>query len=250
MKIDINFASNLQTKVMDTQKYCYKYPHPAVTADSIVFGFDGKDLFVLLIKRGETTYQDCWAIPGGFMKIDETIEECARRELAEETMVEDVYLEQFHVFSAVDRDPRERVMTVAFLALVRKGDYSRVVGGDDAEEARWFKLSEVPQLAFDHNEIIHCAHEELKRRLRSTAIAFRLLDKMFTIPELQALCEAVNCTTYDNRNFYKKTLAFPFIEHRGTSPVPQPNKRPELYTFNESAYKATKARQAKYPFDF
>ncbi len=232
------------------QGFWYKYPHAAITADSIVFGFDGKDIYVLLIKRGEETFRDHWAIPGGFMLMDETIEECARRELQEETGAVDVYLEQFHVFSAVDRDPRERVMTVAFLALVRKSDYNNVAGGDDAKEARWFKLDEIPQLAFDHNEIIRKAHEALQEKLRFTSIAFRLLDKKFTINELQALCEAVNGVSYDNRNFYKKTVGASFIEHQGTSPVPQPNKRPELYSFSEEAFNEMQATPRKYPFDF
>ena len=115
----------------------YKYPHPAVTADCVVFGFDGKQLHVLLIERGLEPYKGSWALPGGFMKIDETVEQCALRELKEETGVEDIYLEQFHGFSAVGRDPRERVVTVAFLALVRKSDF-RLIAGDDAAGDSWF----------------------------------------------------------------------------------------------------------------
>ena len=119
-------------------KYCYKHPHPSITTDCVVFGFDGVRLNLLLIRRGLDPFKGKWAFPGGFMRITETAEECARRELEEETGVSDIFLEQIHGFSDVDRDPRERVVTIAFFALIRHSDY-KVIGGDDAAEARCFQ---------------------------------------------------------------------------------------------------------------
>ena len=128
---------------MSEQKFCYKYPHPSVTADCVIFGFDGVSIKVLLIQRGIEPFKGKWAFPGGFMKIDETAEECAKRELEEETGLKNTTVEQFYTFSEVNRDPRERVITVAHYALVKLSD---VKGGDDAASARWFAM------AFEYNK--------------------------------------------------------------------------------------------------
>lgn len=217
--------------------YQYKYPHPAMTADCVVFGFDGKQLHVLLIERGLEPYMGSWALPGGFMKIDETVEQCALRELKEETGVEDIYLEQFHVFSAVGRDPRERVVTVAFLALVRKSDF-RLIAGDDAAGASWFELGKLPPLAFDHHDIIDMARKRLPELMRTKPIGFKLLDEKFSMNELQRLYEAVNGTTYDRRNFARKMSSTGLLRDEGVSPVAAHNRFPNLYSFDEKAYKA------------
>ena len=140
----------------EDKRFCYRYPHPAVTTDNVIFGFDGEALNVLLIQRGMEPHKGRWAFPGGFLNMDETAEEGAARELKEETDVEDVYLEQLQAFSTVDRDPRERVITIAYYALVRQKDY-HVIGADDAADARWFKLKELPPLAFDHEYLIEMA---------------------------------------------------------------------------------------------
>lgn len=217
--------------------YQYKYPYPAMTADCVVFGFDGKQLHVLLIERGLEPYKGSWALPGGFMKIDETVEQCALRELKEETGVEDIYLEQFHVFSAVGRDPRERVVTVAFLALVRKSDF-RLIAGDDAAGASWFELGKLPPLAFDHHDIIDMARKRLPELMRTKPIGFKLLDEKFSMNELQRLYEAVNGTTYDRRNFARKMSSTGLLRDEGVSPVAAHNRFPNLYSFDEKAYKA------------
>ena len=146
----------------DEKKFCYRYPHPAVTADCIIFGTDGDTVRILLIRRGAEPFQGKWAFPGGFMKIDETAEECAIRELEEETGLKEAEIEQLHTFTAVDRDPRERVITVAYMAIV---DLAEIKGGDDAAEARWFLLNEIPELAFDHREILEMALAKLKERI-------------------------------------------------------------------------------------
>ena len=145
---------------METQTFTYKYPHPAVTTDCVVFGFDGPQLNVLLIERGGEPFKGCWAFPGGFMNIDETAEQGAMRELYEETGLELQDLKQFGTFTAVNRDPRERVITIAFYALTKKSD---VQGGDDAAKAQWFPVDKVPKLAFDHEYILQKAIEQLKK---------------------------------------------------------------------------------------
>ena len=198
---------------MSENLYTYKYPHPAVATDSVVFGYDGKNLHVLLIERGQEPYNGCWALPGGFIHMDETVEEGAKRELQEETGVKDIYLEQFHVFSAVNRDPRERVLSVSFLSLVRKVDYN-VIAGDDAARAEWFNIDELPTLAFDHIEIIAMARERLQELLSYKPIAFKLLDEKFIFSELQKLYEIINDTIYDRRNFQKKMIATGFLDRK------------------------------------
>lgn len=140
--------------------YTYNYPRPAVTADCVIVGEDGQgSRRLLLVRRGNEPFKGCWALPGGFMEMDETLEECARRELKEETGLETTArFEELKSFSTVDRDPRGRTITVAFLAVVAM---SEVKGSDDAAEARWFALDELPELAFDHEEIVQTALEHL-----------------------------------------------------------------------------------------
>lgn len=190
---------------MGTETYTYRYPHPAVTADCVIFGFDGEQMKVLLIERGLEPYKGMWALPGGFMRINETIEEAARRELFEETGLNGVFMEQFKAFSDVDRDPRERVVTVAFIALVRPADY-RLVAGDDAANALWFDHNMLPPMAFDHAEIIRQAREHLSEVLRIKPLAFELLNKVFSISELQRVYEAISGVHYDRRNFHRKAM--------------------------------------------
>jgi 8-oxo-dGTP diphosphatase len=146
---------------MDSAKYCYDYPRPAVSADIVVFGFDGLNLQLLLIKRRQEPYKNNWALPGGFLEMDETIENCAARELFEETAIKDVKLEQLRAFSAIMRDPRGRVITIAFWTIIEMKNIN-IRAGDDATQAGWFKLNSLPKLAFDHFEILIMAIEKLK----------------------------------------------------------------------------------------
>lgn len=214
--------------------YTYKYPHPAVTTDCVVFGFDGSSLSLLLIKRGIEPYKDTWALPGGFMNIDETAEQGALRELQEETGVKDIYIEQLQAFTSVQRDPRERVLTIAFLAFVRLENYE-VIAGDDAAQAQWFKVSELPELAFDHKEIIRVALEKLRWKITFEPLAFRLLNSTFTMTQVQTIYEVVLGQTFDRRNFHKKMMSLGYLVP--TTQQIRNNGRPgTLYTFDETKY--------------
>ena len=169
-------------------KYYYKYPHPSVTTDCVIFGFDGTRLNVLLIERGNDPYKGCWAFPGGFLNMDESALEGAKRELYEETGLRDAYIHQFHAFSAPDRDPRERVISIAYFALVRLTD---VKAGDDAAKAQWFPLDEIPPLAFDHDKMLREALKALRRMIHFEPIGVELLPENFTKTQQQSLYEAI-----------------------------------------------------------
>lgn len=184
-------------------EYTYKYPHPAVSTDCVVFGFDGYEIKVLLIERGIEPYKGMLAFPGGFMRIDETAEECAIRELKEETGLEINNIKQLGAFSGVNRDPRERVVTIAFYALAKQ---SEVTGGDDAAAAQWVSINDVPPLAFDHDYILRQAMQRIRRDIHFEPIGFGLLNEEFTIAELQRLYEAILGIRFDRRNFYKKIM--------------------------------------------
>lgn len=188
---------------LHSEGYTYKYPHPAVTADCVVFGFDGRDLRVLLIERGMEPFKGFWAFPGGFMAMDETAEECALRELREETGMELDKVRELGSFSGVNRDPRERVVSIAFYSLARQ---SEVRGGDDAAKAHWWPIDEVPQLAFDHDYILRKALKRIQKDIHFEPVGFDLLDDHFTIAELQRLYESILGVHFDRRNFYRKML--------------------------------------------
>ncbi len=143
--------------------YTYQYPHAALTCDSLIFGQENDELFVLLIQRANAPCKGFWALPGGFMEIDETLETCAARELMEETHLSDIALQQLRAYSTVDRDPRERVVTVTFWGIVEKSAY-QAVAGDDAAQAQWFNIKQLPPLAFDHEQMIADGLDALKAR--------------------------------------------------------------------------------------
>lgn len=230
---------------MSELKYSYKYPHPAVTADCVIFGFDGVSIKVLLVKRGIEPYKGMWAFPGGFMSIDETAEECAKRELREETGLTSVSVEQFYTFTDVNRDPRERVITVAHFALVR---LSEVKGGDDAEVAGWFSQSEIPSLAFDHDRILRMALNVLKERICFEPIGFELLPEVFTMTELQNLYEAILEVKFDRRNFYNKMLKLGILTEAEPRPEGASRRLPSKYRFNEAKYAELKQKGFRLEF--
>ena len=230
---------------MEEHKYCYKYPHPAVTTDCVIFGFNGERLQVLLIERGIEPYKGHWAFPGGFLKMDETAEEGAKRELKEETGLADAYIQQLYTFSNPDRDPRERVITIAYYALVK---IQEVKGGDDAASARWFPLDEIPPLAFDHDYILRMATQRLREQIHFQPIGFELLPEKFTIKELQSLYEAILGINFDRRNFAKKMLHLEILTELDETVWPTPKREARLYKFNADKYEELKRKGFRIEF--
>ena len=230
---------------MGENQYCYRYPHPAVTTDCVIFGFDGERLQVLLIERGIEPYKGRWAFPGGFLKMDETAEEGARRELKEETGLDGAYMEQFPTFSAPERDPRERVITIAYYALVK---IQEVKGGDDAASARWFPLDDIPSLAFDHDYILRMATQRLREQIHFQPIGFELLPEKFTLKELQLLYEAILGINFDRRNFSKKMMHLEILTDLEETVWPTPKREAKLYKFNAEKYEELKRKGFRLEF--
>ena len=224
---------------MEEKKYCSKYPHPAVTTDCVIFGFDGSELQVLLIERGIEPFKGKWAFPGGFLNMDETAGEGAMRELKEETGLENAYIEQFNTYSEPGRDPRERVITIAHYALVR---IQEVKGGDDAAKAQWFPIDEVPQLAFDHDKILRDAMRKLRERIHFEPIGFELLPEKFTMRELQILYESILGVKFDRRNFAKKMMHYELLNQLDETVRPTAKRDALLYSFNKDNYELFKKK--------
>ncbi|MBR2192590.1 MAG: NUDIX hydrolase [Bacteroidaceae bacterium] len=227
------------------KKYCYEYPHPSVTTDCVIFGFDGTKLNVLLIERGIEPFKGRWAFPGGFLKMDESAEKGALRELQEETGLQGAYIKQFHTFSDPQRDPRERVLTIAYYALVKMQE---VRGGDDAAKAEWFALDKVPSLAFDHDLILRTAMKELRKQIHFEPIGFELLPEKFTIKELQLLYEAILDVKFDRRNFYNKMRHLEILTQLDETVKNSPKKEAFLFKFNQAKYDELKQKGFRLEF--
>ncbi|MCQ2345487.1 MAG: NUDIX hydrolase [Paludibacteraceae bacterium] len=219
--------------------YSYEYPRAALTADNVIFGFDGQDLHILLVRRGVEPYKGKWALPGGFLRMNETIEECASRELKEETTLSNVYMKPVGVYSDLDRDPRGRIITSAFYALVR---LTEVKGGDDADEALWVPLTQVPALAFDHDRILRDARQRLKEDIHFRPVGFQLLPEKFTMPQLQRLYEAILDVHFDRRNFMKKMLSVDILENTGEFEEVHGHRAAAYYSFNMERYRHLKSK--------
>ncbi|MDI1477470.1 NUDIX domain-containing protein [Polyangium sp. y55x31] len=214
----------------------YKHPRPALAVDCVVFGLDEEDLKVLLIRRGVEPFAGRWALPGGFVRLDETLDEAARRELREEAGIEKVYLEQLYTFGAVDRDPRERVVSVTYYALVKLAEHA-VSAATDAREAAWFAIDDLPRLAFDHEDIVDKAIARLRGKVRYAPIGFELLPKKFTLTQLQRVYERVLGQELDKRNFRKKVAATGLLIELDEVEQDVAHRAARLYTFDEKTYR-------------
>ena len=227
--------------------HTYEYPRPALTVDCVVFGQDEEDLKVLLIQRGVEPYAGRWALPGGFVRMDEALDAAARRELEEEAGIRPVHLEQLYTFGEPGRDPRGRVITVAYFALVKLSDH-QLHAATDAREAAWFSVWDTPKLAFDHADILATALQRLKGKVRYQPIGFELLPPKSTLTQLQRLYEIILERPLDKRNFRKKILAMDLLEELDEVEQDVSHRAARLYRFDHKKYK--QLEKAGFNFEF
>lgn len=225
----------------DAMSFTCKHPHPAVTVDGVVFGFDDADLKLLLIQRELEPFKGRWALPGGFVRPTEDLEEAARRELADETGITRLYLEQLFSFGDPKRDPRARVISVAYYALVKLADH-KLRAASDAVDVAWFPVAELPKLAFDHEKIVEIALRRLKAKVRYEPIGFELLAEKFTLGELQRLYETVLEQAVDKRNFRKKILGTELLDPLDEYQQDVAHRAAQYYRFNRARYEQLKKR--------
>ena len=217
-----------------------------VTVDTVIFTIRDRKLRALLVKRAGPPFQGKWAIPGGFVHGDESLDEAARRELKEETGVADVYLEQLYSFGDPRRDPRGRVITIAYFALVGS-DHTSLAAGTDAAEAKWFPMDALPPLAFDHGEILEYALERLRYKLDYTTVGFQFLPKSFTLSELQEVYEAILGKKLDKRNFRRKIELLGIL--RPTDKWRRGGRRPaQLHEFVARKFEKLRDKGILFPF--
>lgn len=223
-------------------QYVYDYPRPALTVDCVVFGWQATQrLKVLLIQRKLPPFQGQWSLPGGFMQVEESVDAAAIRELQEEAGLSGVFLEQLYTFGSVERDPRERVVSVAYYALIDLQTHP-LQAATDASDAQWFALAEVPAIGFDHGEILNCAIARLRSKIRYEPIGFELLPKQFTLSQLQQLYEQILERELDKRNFRKKLLKMELLIDTGEKEVGVAHRAAKLYQFDAEKYEQLKQR--------
>ncbi|MCC9609229.1 NUDIX hydrolase [Blastopirellula sp. JC732] len=215
--------------------FVYEYARPSVTVDCVIFGLDDDGLKILLIQRDAEPFEGGWALPGGFVEMGESLDQAAMRELQEETGVHEVFLEQLYTFGEVNRDPRTRVITVAYYALVNLKDH-KVEAATDARAAAWFELDDLPTLAFDHDKILQMAQERLQGKVRYQPIGFELLPEKFSLRQLQRMYEIVLGRSLDKRNFRKKALSLGVLEDLNEVERDVSHRAARLYRFDREKY--------------
>lgn len=221
--------------------FCYKHARPAVTVDAVVFGLDETELKVLLIRRAKAPCKGLWAIPGGFIQMDESAEEAVQRKLCEETGIGDLFLEQLYTFSEVDRDPRERVISIAYFALVRP-DHLQIRAHGESGDVSWFSLKELPELAFDHAKILEVARTRLRNKIRYQPVGFELLPTSFTMGEIWKLYENALERPIDKRNFMRKIKKLEVLREIAGQRREGAHRPAALYSFDEGKYRELQDR--------
>jgi ADP-ribose pyrophosphatase YjhB (NUDIX family) len=206
-----------------------------VAIDCIIFGFDGARLKALLIKRGFDPERGKWSLMGGFVKAKESVDEAPRRVLRQLTGLDKIYMEQLHCFGDVARDPGGRVLSVAYYALIKIADYSETLMQE--HNAQWFDLANVPPLIFDHKAMLELAKARLQQKVSNHPVGFQLLPHKFTLPQLQALYEAIYETPLDKRNFTKKILSLRILNKLDEKGKETSRKGAYYYVFDPKKYR-------------
>ena len=209
-----------------------KFERPSVTVDIILFTIKKDDLKALLVQRKIEPFKNMWAIPGGFVRINETLEEAAKRELSEETNVRNVYLEQLYSFGDLNRDPRTRVITITYFALVNYERF-KLKANTDVKDVKWFSIHDLPELAFDHKKILNYALKRIRWKLEYTTVAFSLLPEKFTLTQLQKIYEIIFDKKLDKRNFRKKIKALELVKETSEFQEDVTHRPAKLYTRNK-----------------
>jgi len=219
------------------------YEKPSVTVDITIFTVQNNELKVLLVKRGVEPFKDKWAIPGGFVKMDESLEDAAKRELKEETGVGEVYLEQLYSFGDPKRDSRGRVITIAYMALINS-EKIKLKAATDASEVQWFSIKKIPTLAFDHKKILDYSLKRLKWKFEYTTVAFSLLPREFTLGEIQKIYEIVFNQQFDKRNFSKKILSLNILKEEAIKRDVS-HRPPQLYSLKSGTREVIEIMKSK-----
>lgn len=236
-------TSNVDSRYDDPSTF----ERPLVAVDLVIFSVRAQALTLLLIERRDPPFERTWALPGGFVRERESLEETARRELGEETGVRNIYLEQLFTFGDPDRDPRSRVVTVAYFAIIAS-DLTVLRASADAADARWFRVADLPALAFDHDRIVEYAIERLRNKLEYTTVGFQTLPESFTLTELQTTYEVILDKSLDKRNFRKKMLSLEVIQETGEFKRDGVHRPARLYRFSEARFMKLRDKGILFPF--
>lgn len=227
--------------------FTYEFPRPMVTIDVVLFTVADNELKVLLVRRGIEPFKGVWALPGGFVRMDESLDVAARRELFEETNVSDVYLEQLFTFGDPGRDPRGRVISVSYFALIAS-EQRHLIARTDAAEAAWGSAVWPPKLAFDHARMLEYALQRLRYKLEYSSAVFQLLPRKFTLTDLQHIYEVILDKKLDKRNFRKKILGIGILEGLDETRMEGPHRPAKLYALSEEGFVYWKERGILFPF--
>ncbi|HBH25139.1 MAG TPA: NUDIX hydrolase [Cytophagales bacterium] len=241
-----NICNRFRIFVMQDRPQLMKYPNTftddiieTLSIDCVIFGFKDARLNILLVQHAEGISKGRWGLPGGFIRKNESLDEAANRLLRDLTGLKNVFLEQLRTFGDTTRYPKKRVITIAYYALIKEEDYE-IAPGFTASDARWFDIDDIPDLIYDHNEILNYSYEHLQHRVKHEPIGFNLLPRKFTLLQLQELYEAVLKTTLDKPNFRRKMLKMNLLVDCKEKQQNVSHRAANLYRFDENVYEKLK----------